>query len=254
MASLLNIIRKSINILEDKNILFAWLTWPKFSLASFLIASRVVKMGIKPRTVIDVGANVGQFAVASANLFPGAKIHSFEPVPDTVIKLTKNVSKFKNVKVYPCALGDQKDRIIFNINSDSQVSSALQLSKARLDSFPDKIVINSIEVEVERLDEVIKKADFLSPVLLKIDAQGFEDRVIYGAKDLMQDIDYILLEASLVPLYEGELNFMQILELCKLHNFELISPVNWMQSPKDGTVIEMDLLFKRSLSLICHSQ
>src|ERR671933_427952 len=103
--SVLSKIRTILSLLEDTSSIKAFVTWPTFSITSFNVVSRLANHSIRPRTVLDVGANVGQFAVASAKLLPDAQVHSFEPVPKSVERLRKNVSGLKNVIVYPFALG-----------------------------------------------------------------------------------------------------------------------------------------------------
>ena len=54
-----------IVILDFMEILKALFTWPKFSRTSYKMVRDLRLQGISPNTVIDVGANVGQFAIAS---------------------------------------------------------------------------------------------------------------------------------------------------------------------------------------------
>ena len=84
----------------------AMLLWPKFSLASFLIVNRLKSIGVLPKTIIDVGANVGQFAIASSKLFESVEIISIEANQDAVEKLKRNVKKISNVDVISSAVGD----------------------------------------------------------------------------------------------------------------------------------------------------
>jgi hypothetical protein len=63
--------------MEDKGVVKEFATWPKFSATSYFMVSRLARQGVRPRTVLDVGANVAQFAVALEKLFPGARVHSF---------------------------------------------------------------------------------------------------------------------------------------------------------------------------------
>ncbi len=79
------------------------------------------------KTIIDVGANIGQFTIASANEFKGANIYSFEPVPDAFDALRRNVSGYESVKVYNVALGRQQGEIDFFRNEYTQVSWALKI-------------------------------------------------------------------------------------------------------------------------------
>jgi len=78
---------KAIELALDIPGIYALLTWPKFSLTSYRMLSALKQQGIHPQTIIDVGANVGQFTIASAKLFPKRQIHSFEPLPEAVTLL-----------------------------------------------------------------------------------------------------------------------------------------------------------------------
>src|SRR6266850_5754882 len=93
------------SLISTPSIWYALLTWPKFSLTSFHMVSSLKRQGIDPKAVIDVGANVGQFAVACAKIFPGIAVHSFEPIPHCLKQLDSNVARL-GVRVYPVALGE----------------------------------------------------------------------------------------------------------------------------------------------------
>ena len=112
-----------LRFLHDVGAIKALISWPKFSLTSYAMLSSLVKQRILPRTVIDVGANVGQFAVAAAKLFPNVRVHSFEPQPDCVARLREHVAKLGNVTVYAFALGDCEDEVTFHINSTPSMES-----------------------------------------------------------------------------------------------------------------------------------
>ena len=81
--------------------------------------------------------------------FPGVEIHSFEPVPETVCALRKNVKNVPNVKVYPLALGEKQGHTAFHINSHSQSSSVLALDKSHLDAFPGQREARTIDVGLD---------------------------------------------------------------------------------------------------------
>ena len=111
----------------DLQAISALLSWPTFSVTSYSMVSALKRQNLEPQTVLDVGANVGQFTVAVAKMFPGVRIHSFEPVPECFMNLQKNVSKLKNVSVYQLALGDTEGESVCHVNSHSQSSSILPL-------------------------------------------------------------------------------------------------------------------------------
>ena len=237
-------ILRILELLKTPGALSALLKWPKFSLAAFQIISRAKLAGVKPKTVVDVGANVGQFAVASSRLFTDAEVFPVEPDPQVAEQLRKNVGMpvAKNVRV--TAVGDSVGTATFHINLDPQVSSLLPLGEDRIESFPESVVIEKITVPITTLDVLFDGMVLVEPILLKIDVQGFEDRVIAGASVFLERVRWVLMEVSFSNLYEGEREFEMIVALLKRHGFKFLRPMNFHISPKTGEIIEMDALFE----------
>jgi len=206
--------------------------------------SALKRQTIKPNTIIDVGANVGQFAVASAKLFPDVSVHSFEPLPDCVIQLQKNVKRLNNIKVYPFALGDAEGEVEFHVNQHSHSSSILPLAESHRIAFPEAQEKETISVKVSTLDDVFSSIELKSPVLLKLDVQGYEAQTLRGGLKTLQRIDYVILEASFKPMYEGEMLFMDMVRLMEEYGFRFLRPVGWLSHPKNGEILQMDALFK----------
>lgn len=220
--------------------------WPKFSVTSFKMASDLVCQKVLPKTVIDVGANVGQFAVASAKLFPNVLVHAFEPNPDCVVALQKNVMSLGSVLVYHIALGEEEGEAAFHVNSHSHSSSILPLSRNHLEAFPDAREVNSIQVKVSTLDTIFSGMELSAPVLLKLDVQGYEAQALRGAVKTLERIDYVVLETSFKPMYEGEMLFMDIVRLMESYGFSFLRPVGWLNDPNTGEIVQMDALFQRN--------
>lgn len=220
--------------------------WPKFSITSFKMISDLARQGVLPKTAIDVGANVGQFAVASAKLFPNVVVHSFEPNPACVALLSKHVASLGNVSVYPMALGDEAGELDFHVNSHSHSSSILPLTESHLVAFPDAQEVNTIKVKVSTLDAVFSNVQLVTPVLLKLDVQGYEAQSLRGGVEILKRVDYVVLEASFKPMYEGEMLFMDIVRLMEGYNFTFMRPVGWFNDPNTGEIIQIDALFQRS--------
>jgi len=87
----------ALDLLLDPRAVRAFITWPMFSLTSFRMVSGLARQGVLPATIIDVGANVGQFAVAAAKLIPNVRVHSFEPAPEAAQQLRRNVAGIGNI-------------------------------------------------------------------------------------------------------------------------------------------------------------
>jgi FkbM family methyltransferase len=238
-------ILKYVNLLLDPGAIWAIATWPRFSITSFKMISALARQGIVPRTVIDVGANIGQFAIAAAMIFPEAQIHSFEPVPETASALKKNVRTLPNVKVYPLALGERQGHCTFHVNSHSHSSSILALGESHRAVFPDEREVRTIDVELTTLDAVFEKVDLKPPVLLKLDVQGYEAKTFAGGPRTLKRCDYVVAETSFKPMYQGEIPFIEILAMIQRSNFEFLRPIGWLTDPHIGEVLQMDALFQR---------
>lgn len=226
---------------------YALISWPKFSHTSFRMVSSLLAQNVVPRTVIDVGANVGQFAIASAKLFSDVKIYSFEPNPDCLSSLKKNISALSNdVRVYSVALGGTEGEVTFHVNSHSHSSSILRLAETHKAAFPDAMECRDINVRMSTLDAMLAEVTLTPPVLLKLDVQGFETQVLAGAGNTLQQVDYVILEASFKPMYEGEMAFLDVISLMGRLGFEFLRPVGWLPDTGTGEILQADLLFRHA--------
>jgi FkbM family methyltransferase len=233
-------------LMEHPHSVAALFSWPCFSLTSFQVVSILRKKGVAPKTVIDVGANVGQFAVAAAKLFGDVTVHSFEPIPAVFEQLCRNTAGLGNVKTYSLALGDQVGTKRIQINANLVSSSMLDLATAHLEAFVGARVVDAPEVTTSTLDSVFEGQDLPRPLLLKLDVQGYEAHVIRGAHDTMRRCDYLLLETSFIPLYHGETPFIELAAILEKEGFQIQAVVGSLESPKTGEILQVDALFCRS--------
>jgi FkbM family methyltransferase len=239
--------RKLFSLLRHSGSIRALITWPEFSITSFNMVSELAKQGILPRTVLDVGANVGQFAVAAAKLFPSVQVHAFEPVPECAQRLQDNVAGLGNVTVYPFALGDSEGKVTFRVNSFSPSSSILPLARGHLQAFPEAQETQEIMVKVSTLDRIFANIELQAPILLKLDVQGYEAYTLRGGIETLKRLDYVVLETSFKPMYEGESLFMDIVRIMEGQNFHFERPVGWLAEPETGEILQMDALFTRAV-------
>lgn len=238
-------LKTAIELLSLPGALVGLLTWKKFSLAAFKIVMRLKHAGVEPATVIDVGANVGQFSVAVSKGFPNAALFPVEPDPSTADVLRKNVTPSVASNITVTAVGERVGTIEFQVNADSQVSSVLPLGDDRKQSFPSSSVQRTMSVPLTTLDALFGGRPLPSPVLLKIDVQGYEDKVIAGAAVFLQSVRWVLMEVSFARLYEGEKDFPTMLALMAGHGFRFVRPLNFHTVGKSGAIIEMDALFEK---------
>jgi FkbM family methyltransferase len=155
-------------------------------------------------TVIDVGANRGQFAVFAARRFPKAQLICFEPLSGPREQLTRAVGSNPRLRVLDCAVGSEDGAAEFHVSASDDSSSLLPIGQRQRDAFPGTEESALMPVQVKRLDSALHEADLGRPTLLKIDVQGGELEVIQGAGRLLLSIDAVLVEVSFVELYAGQ--------------------------------------------------
>jgi FkbM family methyltransferase len=155
-------------------------------------------------TVIDVGANRGQYALFAARRFPAAVLFCFEPLALPRAQLEQVVDAARVSRVFDVALSDHNGTAEFHVSKLDDSSSLLPIGHRQLEAFPGTREQAVVQVTVRRLDQVLEPADLIRPVLLKIDVQGGELDMLRGADGLLGCIDAVIVEAAFVELYAGQ--------------------------------------------------
>ena len=175
-------------------------------------------------TVFDIGANTGQYAISLRELGYSNRIISFEPLESAFKKLQNNSKGIENWFTYNYALGSEDCMSTINIAANSYSSSILKMLSSHMESAPESGYINKEEIEIKRLDSIFNSFSIGNDkVMLKIDTQGYEKSVIDGAAKILDKISLIQLEMSIIPLYEGEMLFMEMINYLDKKGFQLIS-------------------------------
>jgi FkbM family methyltransferase len=200
------------------------------------------------KTVIDVGANSGQFAQSIHKILPKAVIHSFEPLNSVYPMLVEETKAIKNIVTYHCALGDKNEEVEMYENEYSLSSSLLQVDDIHKQNFPHAQKTVKTMAQVKRMDDVLSISSLEKPVLVKIDVQGFEDKVIDGANTIMTYADAAVIETSVVELYAGQPLFHAVYERMYALGFEYAGNQQQTNDFTNGKVLQFDALFYKRKS------
>jgi FkbM family methyltransferase len=159
--------------------------------------------------VIDVGANIGQYALSIFNSRYQGRVLSFEPQSEAYSLLCSNLSSWPRWSAAPrCALGSIPGKQSLNISTNSVSSSLLDMESKHLHAAPSSAYASTEIVDVIRLDDV----DFIAQrPFLKIDAQGYEGHILDGAGDTLVKAFGVQIEISLTELYSGQPSYLEIL-------------------------------------------
>lgn len=166
--------------------------------------------------VIDVGGNSGQFAdfIRKRVGYKGLMV-TFEPIPWLAEELQRRTESDSNWIVINKALGARPGHAQFNVMNTSPMSSLLQPkvdSQSSMKQFNE--VEKRVEVEIATLDtclaETLRTRNCRN-IYLKLDVQGYELEVLKGAEATMTTICALQSELNVIPLYENQPGYMEVL-------------------------------------------
>lgn len=176
--------------------------------------------------VIDVGANVGQFGeFMRQSVGYDGRIISFEPNPDCFMALKEKAHSDDKWGVFNYALGKERASLELNIHKASVLSSFLELSENFSDTFgkhisaENKVTVN-VEVLGSVLPTIIPDVDKKN-IFLKMDTQGYDLEVFSGVGDILNYIELLQSEVSLIPLYKGMLDWKTSISAFEDKGFEI---------------------------------
>lgn len=204
--------------------------------------------GLDFGTVIDVGANQGQFARLISGFFPSAQLCCFEPLEEPFGKLAAWAKTQKGrVHCFQLALGDREGEAEMHLHEQHTPSSSLLAATGDCHQlYPQTRMERMARIRLSTLDHTLDDILDKLPreILLKLDVQGFEDRVLRGAERVLAQCKAVILEVCLDPLYEGQADFFGLVQL--LHNAGFRYAGNLDQAyGDDGHVVYLDSVFMR---------
>ena len=196
------------------------------------------------RTVVDVGANVGEWSAMLQDLISPAKLMMIEPAPEAFARLLERFGHNKNIELHNVALGATNGVTNFHVTRDSTGASVLPPRDSMSELIGSNWTVETkIEVPLRTLDSLLKTEAEIS--LLKIDVQGFEKSVLAGAGRSLEKTNFLLIELNYMQQYEGGAWFGEIHEiLTQEHPFVLVDAskplrLNGRASMSDGLYVNL---------------
>jgi len=140
---------------------------------------RLASVDKQVRTILDIGANVGLFALAAHHHFANAAIHCYEPNPAVLPYLRSNCAKI-GAHIHEAAVGETEGFI------------SLQFSNSSLQTVAKTSATGTIPVEP--FSSVVRALGYID--LLKLDCEGAEWE-IFRCKDVWQSVGAVVMEFHL---------------------------------------------------------
>tara|TARA_B110000090_G_scaffold209939_1_gene268854 strand:+ start:966 stop:1697 length:732 start_codon:yes stop_codon:yes gene_type:complete len=198
------------------------------------------------KTIVDIGANRGQFSLVARKVYPDSSIYSFDPLDNAKATFKKVFFNDVNTHFFNYAIGPSSGKEVIHISKKDDSSSLLPIGKLQSELFPGTEESKTSLIKISPLENLINKRDIVGPALLKLDVQGFEYEALLGCKNLLEMFDDIYCECSYVELYSKQKLADDVIDLLKNYGFYLHSSHNTSYD-KNGEAIQSDILFKKDI-------
>ena len=221
----------------------------RFSFQSHVLARRAKLLShYDIDLVLDIGANSGQYSRQLRELGYKGKIISFEPLHSAFELLCDVSGSDENWSVLNIALGDLDCKAKINVSENSYSSSLLDMLPSHIVSAPQSKYISKQDVNINRLDSIFNDMSLgCQSVYMKVDAQGYEKKILDGAKSSLDHISTVQLEMSIIPLYQDEILLPEMCMYMRELGYKLVSLEPGFSDPESGELLQVDGVFHREV-------
>jgi len=198
--------------------------------------ARIACLGIRPASVIDLGAGRGEWSRLAYEVFPDADYALVEPLAERAAELATFCQKHPRMRHVPAAAGAAAGQTSFDVSADldgSGIYSAAAPNARRV-------------VSVRTVDEIVQALGLQPPFLLKLDTHGYELPIFAGATRTLADTTLLVVEVYNFQLSSTTVRFWELCAWLHEHGFLPADLAGLMDRPRDGLFWQTDLLFLRS--------
>lgn len=157
--------------------------------------------------------------------------------------LSRKAQADKNWECVNAALGEADQSIQINIAGNSISGSLLPMLETHLLNSPKSKYVATEEVQITTLDKLSPKYLHRNDkLLLKMDVQGYELSILKGASETLSHSTLIESELSLVPLYDRQVLYREMIDYLATKGFQLVYIHNGFMD-KVGRVLQVDAIF-----------
>jgi FkbM family methyltransferase len=197
-------------------------------------------LGFDPKHVIDVGANRGNWTRQAVKFFPDAYYTLVEPQDDLRSYSEDLFKRGYRIQWVNCGIADKAGTLAFTLSYRDDASSFVPAQDAA-----NRDGSRQIYVAVKTLNEIVASSSTGLPDMVKIDAEGFDLKVLSGASDLLGKTDIFLVEAIIFGSnYENTLS--AVMEKMSNAGYRMIDITALNRSPKTWLLWLCEIAFIRN--------
>lgn len=198
------------------------------------------RFGYNPKTMLDIGANLGRFSLPFKQIFPNIEITMIEPNPycfDILSRLGNNLIMV--------ALGNRVEERDFFMSKLDPVTSGASFYKENnptTDHFhEDNLLVHKIKTS--KLDDLVMNQTFN---FIKMDIQGSEVEALEGGEQTFMRADFALIECSLADYNPGSPGVEMVIHKMRDLGYDMFDALEFHRSPDlyNNCIFQIDILFK----------
>jgi len=205
------------------------------------------RIGFDPRHIIDVGANHGYWTRAALQFFPQACFTLVEPQDNLRTNIEDLIEQGYKLQWINAGAGDKPGTLMFTVAPRDDSSSFVPTSQAALATGRPQV-----PVAVRTLNEIVASSSAPAPEMVKIDAEGFDLKVLAGASNLFGKTEVFLVEAAVcAPRLENSM--LEVIKRMAEAGYKPMDITDLNRSPKHGVLWLCELAFIRNDSPLLNS-
>jgi FkbM family methyltransferase len=201
--------------------------------------SLLKRFGFHPKRIIDVGANRGLWTREAIKFFPDARYTLVEPQDYLKTHVQDLLASNDKIEWINAGVADKSGSMPMSI-APRDGSSTFILT----DRHGQTTGSRQMTIPVITLNEIVSSGSATPPEMVKIDAEGFDLKVLAGASNLLGKTDIFLVEAVVCGNYDN--SAAEVIQFMANAGYRLIDITDLNRSPKHGVLWLCELAFLRN--------
>lgn len=196
--------------------------------------------GFTPQSILDVGANRGDWSRIAKGIFPTARCFLIEPQVEMKPLLDNFCQDFPDSQYFLAGAGATPGELTLTIWDDLVGSSFLPSESEEW-----KQAGKQRSVPIITIDSLIENGAIVMPQLVKLDIQGFELQALLGGTKLFGNTEIFILEVSLFKFMEGMPIFHEVISFMADRGYIVYDFPGFLRRPYDGALGQVDVGFAK---------
>jgi FkbM family methyltransferase len=201
--------------------------------------SLLERLGFAPKHILDIGANRGNWTRTAIRHFPNARYTLVEPQEHLKTHIQDLLDRGYKIQWINAGASDRSGIMPMSLSHRDDSSTFVVT-----DRYGQATGSQQTAVSVRTLNEIVSACSAGMSEMVKIDAEGFDLKVLAGASALLGKTDIFLVEAVVCGNYEN--SAAEVIDFMANAGYRLIDITDLNRSPKHGVLWLCELAFLRN--------